>query len=81
MSDNKLISELDPIEIANMASEIWRLKYLKARDELKAAVLEEREACAKTCEELVRGLAAPYDDTIVSVGQGCADVIRMRGEK
>jgi hypothetical protein len=39
----------------------------------------EREACARACEQLVQGLSAPYDNTIETVGRGCADIIRMRG--
>jgi hypothetical protein len=76
MSDNKLISELDPIEIANMASEIWRLKYLKAQEELKKAVEAEREACAKACEELRN-----TEWVSIEAAGECADAIRARGEK
>lgn len=48
----------DALKIAEIASEIWRLKYLKAKDELAKAVLEEREARARICEadELLWGI-------------------------
>jgi hypothetical protein len=72
-----------------VASGLWQSKPIKDTAlmainlmrfvEMVAAV--EREACAKACEDLVRGLAAPYDSTIVDVGQGCADFIRFRGQK
>lgn len=59
----------DALKILEIAAEIWRLKYLKAEDDLAKAVLEEREACAKLLE-----------DNWFRTQAECIDAIRARGE-
>ena len=42
---------------------------------LDAAVLEEREACAKVCDEI-----AQRDETGYGIAEDCASAIRARGQ-
>jgi hypothetical protein len=63
--------ERDRIKQAN-APEIERVNaHIK---ELEDAVLAEREACAKVCEQTNDG--TPYN-----LAEACAEAIRARGEK
>jgi hypothetical protein len=65
-------------KIAAQAAEIERLKALelKVGDVLQQAILNEREACAKVCEE-INSLEDSYGDRVELI---CADAIRARGE-
>ena len=58
--------EAEAYDMVNLADEVYRL-----RKKLDAAIRQEREACAKACEELNAYL---YDDP----GASAAEAIRAR---
>jgi hypothetical protein len=64
--------KLDALEFTQMEANFWRMKYLKAQEELKKAVKAEREACAKLCDD---------DSNMWVDHHECAAAIRARGEK
>ena len=49
--------------------------WFKAMEQIEAAVLAEREACAKVCDEL-KWYSAP-----INFAENCAKAIRARGDK
>ena len=59
----------DALEFTQMEANFWRMKYLKAQQELREAVATEREACAQVCDEIECGT------------NDCAAAIRARGQK
>ena len=50
----------------------WAVELLEAEAAIKAAVLTEREACAKVCDDMEYGQDYAYN---------CAAAIRARGDK
>jgi hypothetical protein len=62
----------DALEFAQMEANFWRMKYLKAQQELREAVATEREACARLVQDLC--------DRRVPASEYTA-AIRARGEK
>jgi len=62
----------EQLTFALAQTELWRMKYLKAQEELKKAVEAEREACAKIVEEGIR------QEWIVRI---IAKSIRARGQE
>jgi len=59
-------------------NEIIEMLEAEWRDRLKAAVLDEREACAQMCEALDRSDETAYRD--LSDARVCAAAIRARSE-
>ena len=78
-----------PFEMMERFAELIRLEETKAcakhyleimRDAVEQAVLKEREACAKLCDELAGQVGNKNFDLKVQ-RQFCAKQIRQRGEK
>ena len=59
--------------------EIIKMLEVEWRDRLKAAVLDEREACARVCEAL--GNDADIEDMVCSAFQQADEAIRARGKE
>ena len=57
-----------------MNSEVIEMLEAEWRDRLKAAVLAEREACAKVCEDIGRA------EEMQAIGNDYAEAIRARGQ-
>lgn len=73
----------DALEFAQLEANIWRMKYLKAQEELKKAVEAEREACAKVCETPIDEVQDTDDDShyVYMDGLQCAAAIRARWQE
>lgn len=54
------------------------ITYEQVEKWIEAAVLAEREACAKVCEELERKFEQDYCDEEACVANECAAAIRTR---
>jgi hypothetical protein len=64
----------EQLTFALAQAEFWRLKYLKA-------VEEEREACAKVCDDEAKSLEDKGLPTMAYGARYSATAIRARGEK
>ena len=78
--------------LTDIASKIINRKTLDAlqpyiANAVEAAVLAEREACAKACEEYGNSVNNEWNkqlgvaDDLVGIAEECAATIRARGEK
>jgi hypothetical protein len=77
-----IASMIDTMKVMSMNRQQMLEEIERVKLESRSAVLEEREACAKVCDELI----APdvYSDTDVSMWDvtcmDCAAAIRARGQ-
>jgi predicted HTH transcriptional regulator len=66
-------SMIDTMKVMSMNRQDMSEELERMKQELKAAVLAEREACAKVCEQTNDG--TPYN-----LAEACAEAIRARGQ-
>ena len=67
-------SMIDTMKVMSMNRQDMSDELERMKQEIKSAVLAEREACAKVCEEYAIGLERNYSEII-------ADKIRARGQE
>ena len=70
-------SMIDTMKVTSMNRQYMSEELERMKQEIKGAVLAEREACAKLCDELVN------DENTIEYANGayrCSVLIRSRGE-
>jgi predicted HTH transcriptional regulator len=66
-------SMIDTMKVMSMNRQDMSEELERMKQEIKTAVLAEREACAKVCEQTNDG--TPYN-----LAEACAEAIRARGQ-
>ena len=66
-------SMIDTMKVMSMNRQDMSDELERMKQEIKSAVLAEREACAKVCEQTNDG--TPYN-----LAEACAEAIRARGQ-
>lgn len=73
-------SMIDTMKVMSMNKQDMSNEIKRLKSEVETAVKDEREACAKLCEELADHTAKEQDFHALAAAESCAEAIRKRGQ-